>query len=49
MNNYYNFDAVLQEMNCDLITMKQVTSCRAHMKVKLLELLNLFYTQRLSN
>lgn len=23
----------LQEMNCDLITVKQVTSCRAHMKV----------------
>jgi dynein heavy chain, axonemal len=23
----------LQEMNCDLITVKQITSCRAHMKV----------------
>ncbi|KAL7022048.1 hypothetical protein ACKWTF_012111 [Chironomus riparius] len=27
-----NFLKGLQEMNCDLITMKQVTSCRAHMK-----------------
>lgn len=29
-----NFLKSLQELNCDLITMKQVTSCRAHMKVK---------------
>jgi dynein heavy chain, axonemal len=28
-----NFLKSLQEMNCDLITVKQVTSCRAHMKV----------------
>ncbi|KAG5670791.1 hypothetical protein PVAND_001030 [Polypedilum vanderplanki] len=27
-----NFLKSLQEMNCDLITVKQVTSCRAHMK-----------------
>jgi dynein heavy chain, axonemal len=29
-----NFLKSLQEMNCDLITVKQVTSCRAHMKVR---------------
>lgn len=28
-----NFLKSLQEMNCDLITMKQVSSARAHMKV----------------
>lgn len=28
-----NFLKNLQEMNCELITVKQVTSCRAHMKV----------------
>lgn len=28
-----NFLKSLQELNCDLITVKQVTSCRAHMKV----------------
>ena len=30
-----NFLKSLQEMNCDLITMKQVSSARAHMKVNL--------------
>lgn len=31
-----NFLKSLQELNCDLITVKQVTSCRAHMKVFIL-------------
>lgn len=31
-----NFLKSLQEMNCDLITVKQVTSCRAHMKVNII-------------
>lgn len=34
-----NFLKSLQEMNCDLITVKQVTSCRAHMKVRWSEML----------